>query len=42
MEKFPYHVTEEIVLKNVTTASGKELVLSPNTYMFRNVKVVRK
>ena len=42
VEKFPYHVTEEIVLKNVTTASGKELVLSPNTYMFRNVKVVRK
>lgn len=42
VEKFPYHVTEEVVLKNVTTASGKELVLSPNKHMFRNVKVVRQ
>ncbi len=42
VEKFPYHVTEEVVLRNVTTASGKELVLSPNKYMFRNVKVVRE
>ena len=42
VEKFPYHVTEEVVLRNVTTASGKEPVLSPNKYMFRNVKVVRE
>ena len=42
VEQFPYHVTEEVVLKNVTTASGKELVLSPNKHMFRNVKVVRE
>ena len=42
VEKFPYHVTEEVVLKNVKTASGKELVLSPNKHMFRNVKVVRE
>ena len=42
VEMFPYHVTEEVVLKNVKTASGKELVLSPNKHMFRNVKVVRE
>ena len=42
VEKFPYHVTEEVVLRNVTTASGKELVLSPNKHMFRNVKIVRE
>ena len=40
--KFPYHVTEELVLRNLTVASGKEPVLSPNKYMFRNVKVVRE
>ena len=42
VEKFPYKVTEEVVLRNVTTASGKAPILSPNKYMFRNVKVVRK
>ena len=41
VEDFPYHLTEEVVLKNVTTTSGKPVRLSPNTYMFRNVKVVR-
>ena len=39
VEKHPYHVTEEVVLKNVTTKSGKPVNLSPNKYMFRNVKV---
>ena len=41
VEKYPYRVTEEVVLKNVTTASGKPVRLSPNKWMFRNVKVVR-
>ena len=41
VEKHPYHVTEEVVLKNVTTKSGKPVNLSPNAWMFRNVKVVR-
>ena len=41
MEKYPYHVTEEVVLKNVTTASGKPVNVSPNAWMFRNVKVER-
>lgn len=37
--KFPYRVTKEVVLKNVKTASGKPLSLSPNRHMFRDVKV---
>ena len=41
VEDYPYHITEEVVLKNVTTASGKPVILSPNTWMFRNVKVKR-
>ncbi|MDF1572916.1 MAG: hypothetical protein P1P82_15010 [Bacteroidales bacterium] len=41
-EQFPYVVTREVNLRNVTTASGKELRLSDNPYMFRNVKVIRQ
>ncbi|MBR0066587.1 MAG: hypothetical protein IJQ00_03240, partial [Kiritimatiellae bacterium] len=41
VEDYPYHVTEEVVLKNVTTASGKPVNLIPNPYLFRIVKVVR-
>ncbi|MEX0987361.1 MAG: hypothetical protein WD052_07790 [Bacteroidales bacterium] len=39
-EKFPYIITREVILRNVTTASGKETRLSDNPFMFRNVKVV--
>ncbi len=42
VEDYPYHVTEEVVLKNVTTASGKPVGLGPNTWMFRDVKVMRE
>lgn len=38
-EKFPYVKTREVVLKNVTTASGKALRLSDNPFMFKDVKV---
>lgn len=38
-EKFPYVTTEEVILRNVTTASGKALRNSDNPFMFRNVKV---
>ena len=41
-EQFPYVITKEVVLKNVTTASGKPLRVSDNGFMFRNVKVVRE
>lgn len=39
-EKFPYVRTREVVLRNVTTASGKPLRVSDNAFMFRDVKVV--
>lgn len=42
VEKYPYHPTEEVVLKNVVTASGKPFQLNPKAYLFRNVKVTRE
>lgn len=39
VEKFPYIKTKEIVLRNVTTSSGKEVRISDNPYMFKDVKV---
>jgi hypothetical protein len=39
-EKFSYVITRKVILKNVTTASGKPLRISDNPYMFRDVKVV--
>lgn len=39
VEKYPYVKTKEVVLKNVTIASGKKLRISDNPYMFRDVKV---
>jgi hypothetical protein len=39
-EKYPYVKTEKVVLKNVTTASGKPLRRSDNPFMFRDVKVI--
>ncbi len=38
-EKFPYVRTREIILRNVTTASGKALRLSDNPFMFKDVKI---
>ncbi|WP_379843440.1 hypothetical protein [Larkinella bovis] len=38
-EKFPYVITKEVILRNVTTASGKALRVSDNPFMFRAVKV---
>ena len=37
-EEFPYVITKEVILRNVTTASGKPLRISENSFMFRNVK----
>jgi len=39
MEKFPYVRTREVILRNVTIASGKTLRLSDNPFMFKDVKV---
>ncbi len=39
IENYPYVKTEEVMLKNVTTASGKPLRISDNPFMFRNVTI---
>jgi hypothetical protein len=41
-EKFPYVKTKEVIMKNVTTASGKPVRVSDNTFMFKDVKVDRR
>ncbi|KAA5540376.1 right-handed parallel beta-helix repeat-containing protein [Adhaeribacter rhizoryzae] len=38
-EKFPYVRTKEVILRRVTTASGKPLRISNNPFMFKEVKV---
>ncbi len=38
-ETFPYVKTKEVVIRNVTTTSGKALRVSDNPYMFKEVKV---
>jgi hypothetical protein len=38
-EKYPYVKTREVLLKNVTTASGKPLRTSKNPFMFKDVRV---
>ena len=40
-EKYPYVRTREVILRNVTTASGKPIRLSNNPFMFKDVKVVK-
>ncbi len=41
VEKFPYVITKEVILRNVTTSSGKALRLSNNPFMFKDMKVIR-
>jgi hypothetical protein len=38
-EEFPYVKTKEVILRKVTTASGKVLRVSDNPFMFKDVKV---
>ena len=38
-EQFPYVKTQGVILKNVSTASGKSLRISDNPFMFKKVKV---
>jgi hypothetical protein len=40
VQKYPYAKPREVILKNVTIASGKPLRLSDNLFMFKDVKVV--
>ncbi|WP_116106223.1 hypothetical protein [Lewinella sp. IMCC34191] len=41
VERYPYQLPERVILKEVTTASGKALRVSDNPVMFRGVEVVR-
>lgn len=41
-EKHPHVRTHEVVLKNVTTESGKDLRVSDNTYLFKDVMIIRE
>lgn len=38
-EKYPHVRTKEVILKNVTTESGKDLRVSDNPYLFKDVKI---
>ena len=38
----PYPVTEELVLRNVRTASGRPIKTSPNAERFKNLRIVRE
>jgi hypothetical protein len=40
IEKFPYVRTREVILRNVTIASGMTLRVSDNAFMFKDVKVI--
>ncbi|MGF1586923.1 MAG: hypothetical protein ACFCUM_16515 [Bacteroidales bacterium] len=39
VEKFPYVRPREVILRNVTTSSGKALRVSDNPFMFRKVRL---
>lgn len=39
VEQFPYIKTKEVLLKNVTIASGKNLRISDNDFIFKDVKL---
>jgi hypothetical protein len=40
VEKFPYIITREVILRKVTTASGKTLRVSDNPFMFKDMKII--
>jgi hypothetical protein len=42
VEKYPYVITEEVVIENLTVKSGKPVTVSANPFMFRNVSITRK
>jgi hypothetical protein len=39
-ETFPFVRTREVILRNVSTASGMPLRLSDNPFLFKDVKVM--
>jgi hypothetical protein len=41
-EKYPYVITKEVCINNLTINSGKPWIISDNPYMFRNVKITKQ
>ena len=41
-EKYPYIITKEIVIRNLTVKSGKPYIISSNPFMFRNVRITER
>ncbi|WP_025764205.1 hypothetical protein [Dyadobacter tibetensis] len=41
-QEYPNVITKKVVLRNVTTASGKPLRISDNEFIFKDVEVVKK
>lgn len=39
VEKFPYIVTRELILKNISTESGKPFRISDNEFMFKDLDI---
>jgi len=42
VEQYPYVITDEIEIRNLTIKSGKPYMISNNPFMFRNVKITEK
>lgn len=42
VEQYPYVITKEIEIKNLTIKSGKPYLISNNRFMFRNIKIIEK
>ncbi|MDR2038958.1 MAG: hypothetical protein LBQ60_13630 [Bacteroidales bacterium] len=41
-EKYPYVITREVRIKNLTIKSGRKYLISDNRFMFRNVRIKEK
>jgi len=42
IEKYPYVITKEIEIRNLTIKSGKPYLISANQFMFRNVRITER
>ena len=40
IENFPYMKPEVVILKNINTTSGKDIIISTNMFLFKDVKIL--
>jgi len=40
--QYPFEITKEVEIRNLTIKSGKPLIRSVNEWMFRDVKITEK